>query len=61
MDHLFDSNHTGLDLVSFNIQRGRDHGLPGYAEYRSICQVGRSKTFDDLQNNIRPDVSFVHL
>ena len=61
MDHLFDSNHTGLDLVSFNIQRGRDHGLPGYAEYRSICQVGPSKTFEDLQNNIRPDVSFVQL
>ena len=61
MDHLFDSNHTGLDLVSFNIQRSRDHGLPGYIEYRSICQVGfifEDLTFEDLITNITPDVSF---
>ena len=61
MDHLFDSNHTGLDLVSFNIQRSRDHGLPGYVKYRSICQVGfifEDLTFEDLITNITPDVSF---
>ena len=61
MDHLFDSNHTGLDLVSFNIQRSRDHGLPGYIEYRSICQLGfifEDLTFEDLITNITPDVSF---
>lgn len=31
----------GIDLVSFNIQRGRDFGLPGFMEYR----YGNKHTF----------------
>ena len=42
----------GLDLIALNIQRGRDHGIPGYVEYRRICQVGPSASFNDLHTNI---------
>lgn len=29
-------NRFGVDLVAFNIQRGRDFGLPGFMEYRLV-------------------------
>lgn len=32
-----------------NIQRGRDHGLPAYPEWREYCGGFKPKTFEDLQ------------
>ncbi|XP_041975377.1 peroxidase-like protein 3 [Aricia agestis] len=40
----------GLDLVSLNIQRGRDNGLPTYPNFREVCGLSRPQTFDDLRN-----------
>jgi len=38
----------GRDLVSFDILKGRDNGLPGYTKYVEMCIGDKVRTFDDL-------------
>ena len=56
-NHLFESSpgRGGLDLVAVNIQRGRDHGLPGYNKYREICTGARAEDWSDLRRSIDPE------
>ncbi|OQV25948.1 Peroxidase [Hypsibius exemplaris] len=42
----------GLDLVSIDIQRGRDHGLGTYNDIREACGYGRAYDFADLKDFI---------
>eukprot|EP00092_Neocalanus_flemingeri_P035162 GFUD01038265.1.p1 GENE.GFUD01038265.1~~GFUD01038265.1.p1 ORF type:complete len:1101 (-),score=192.91 GFUD01038265.1:78-3197(-) len=50
-NHLFEEKglkFSGLDLPALNIQRSRDHGIPGYNKYREICGLTRASSFSDF-------------
>ena len=44
----------GLDLVSLNIQRGRDHGIPDYNSMRIAYGLTPAASFNDVTTN--PDI-----
>ncbi|XP_054168948.1 peroxidasin homolog [Oppia nitens] len=49
-NHLYQQRGqlSGSDLPAMNIQRGRDHGLPGYVHYLKHCFKEDIKTFEQL-------------
>ncbi|XP_048512469.1 peroxidase-like isoform X2 [Athalia rosae] len=54
MTHKLYKTHGkhGMDSISLDIQRGRDHGLPGYNHYRKYCGLPFATHFDDFLDTI---------
>ena len=40
-NHLFGNVGPDEDLISRNLQRGRDHGIPSYGVLREACELGK--------------------
>ncbi|XP_068081947.1 peroxidase-like [Anabrus simplex] len=54
--YLFRTNTSvGLDLETFDIERGRDHGLPCYNSFRYLCNLPVAHSFDTFLDTLGHD------
>ena len=46
-----------MDLASLNIQRGRDHGIPSYVQFRTACALSPINNWQDLKTVMTPSTA----
>ncbi len=46
-----DAGHGGMDLISINLQRGRDHGLPSFNQGRAALGLTPYESFSEITEN----------
>lgn len=46
-----------MDIVSLDIQRGRDHGIPSYTQYRKYCGLKEIQSVEDLADIMVKEVN----
>lgn len=47
----------GIDLISLDLARGREHGIPSYNKFRQLCGLNKAETFDGFVDQISREVS----
>ncbi|KAJ8347041.1 hypothetical protein SKAU_G00284420 [Synaphobranchus kaupii] len=53
-DRLFQfTSHLALDLGALNMQRSRDHGIPGYNAWRRLCGLSQPRNLWELARVLR--------
>ncbi|XP_032796762.2 peroxidase [Daphnia magna] len=51
---------SGGDLIAITIQRGREHGIPSYNEFREFCGMPKVQSFDELINEfVQEDIDLL--
>ena len=48
----------GMDLAAINMQRGREHGVPGYGRWRDWCGLHHLSGWDDM-HGVMPNKSIM--